>query len=63
MEYLLHVLYFCRDLNFKKGDIILLKRKIDVNWYVGEINGREGAIPMNYVQVVFINISNYSNFT
>lgn len=40
------------DLNFKKGDIILLKRKIDVNWYVGEINGREGAIPMNYVQVI-----------
>lgn len=39
------------DLKFKKGDLILLKRKIDTNWYVGQLKGTEGNFPINYVQV------------
>ena len=41
------------DLKFKKGDLIFLKRKIDSNWYVGQVKGVEGNFPINYVQVLF----------
>lgn len=40
------------DLNFKKGELIVLKRKVDSNWYFGECNGREGMIPSNFIQVM-----------
>ncbi|XP_038111278.1 E3 ubiquitin-protein ligase SH3RF1 [Culex quinquefasciatus] len=40
------------DISFKKGDIIILKKKIDHNWCVGEVNGKEGAVPLNHLQVV-----------
>lgn len=39
------------DLNFKKGDMIFLKKKIDKNWCVGELNGKTGTFPINHVQV------------
>lgn len=42
----------CSDLNFKKGDQIILHRRIDVNWLIGECNGREGAFPVNHVQML-----------
>ncbi|XP_017867700.1 PREDICTED: E3 ubiquitin-protein ligase SH3RF1 [Drosophila arizonae] len=40
------------DLKFKKGDLILLKKRIDNNWFVGQANGQEGTFPINYVKVV-----------
>ncbi|XP_065089453.1 E3 ubiquitin-protein ligase SH3RF1 [Ochlerotatus camptorhynchus] len=40
------------DISFKKGDIIILKKKIDHNWCVGEVNGKEGAVPLNHLQVI-----------
>uniref|UniRef100_A0A1A9VGQ1 RING-type E3 ubiquitin transferase n=1 Tax=Glossina austeni TaxID=7395 RepID=A0A1A9VGQ1_GLOAU len=40
------------DLNFKKGDIIFLKRRIDSNWYVGQVHGVDGVFPINFVQIV-----------
>ncbi|XP_063700116.1 E3 ubiquitin-protein ligase SH3RF1 [Culicoides brevitarsis] len=40
------------DLNFKKSDIILLKKKIDQNWYIGELNSRTGSFPINHVQII-----------
>uniref|UniRef100_A0A336MVK6 RING-type E3 ubiquitin transferase n=1 Tax=Culicoides sonorensis TaxID=179676 RepID=A0A336MVK6_CULSO len=40
------------DLNFKKGDIILLKKKIDQNWYIGELNSRTGSFPINHAQII-----------
>lgn len=39
-------------MSFKKGDIIALLRRIDLNWFIGECNGREGVFPVNYVQVL-----------
>jgi hypothetical protein len=39
------------DLSFKKGDIILLKKQVDENWYQGELNNRQGFFPAPYVQV------------
>ncbi|XP_069754265.1 E3 ubiquitin-protein ligase SH3RF1-like isoform X2 [Narcine bancroftii] len=40
------------DLSFKKGDIVLLRRQVDENWYYGEINGVCGIFPLNFVQVI-----------
>lgn len=52
-------LFFCfngifvvrRDLSFKKGDIVVLRKKIDNNWYVGECGTNHGVFPLSYVQV------------
>ncbi|XP_069159104.1 E3 ubiquitin-protein ligase SH3RF3 isoform X6 [Procambarus clarkii] len=41
-----------RDLSFKKGDIIMLGKKIDSNWYQGELNNQTGFFPASYVQVI-----------
>lgn len=43
---------FNRDLSFRKGDVIHLRRRIDLNWFLGELNNREGAFPANHVQVL-----------
>ncbi|XP_071991908.1 E3 ubiquitin-protein ligase SH3RF3 isoform X2 [Engystomops pustulosus] len=38
------------DLKFNKGDIIILRRKVDENWYHGELNGNRGFFPASYIQ-------------
>lgn len=40
------------DLAFKKGDVIVLRRRVDQNWFYGHLNGREGAFPVNHVQII-----------
>ncbi|XP_064183709.1 E3 ubiquitin-protein ligase SH3RF2 isoform X1 [Anguilla rostrata] len=40
------------ELNIKSGDIIILRRKVDENWYHGEANGNSGLVPANVMQVV-----------
>ncbi|CAH1102957.1 unnamed protein product [Psylliodes chrysocephalus] len=40
------------DLNFKRGDIIILKKRIDSNWYQGECCGKQGVFPLSYVQII-----------
>lgn len=42
----------CRDLTFRKGDVIVLRRRIDQNWFYGQLNEREGAFPVNHVQII-----------
>lgn len=41
-----------RDLSFKKGDQIILRKRLDMNWFVGEVHGIEGAFPVNHAQVI-----------
>ncbi|XP_045124540.1 E3 ubiquitin-protein ligase SH3RF1-like isoform X13 [Portunus trituberculatus] len=41
-----------RDLSFKKGDVVILRKKIDSNWYEGELNNQVGFFPASYVQVI-----------
>ncbi|XP_055320591.1 sorbin and SH3 domain-containing protein 1 isoform X24 [Sitodiplosis mosellana] len=41
-----------RELSFKKGDIIHIRREIDNNWYEGEINATIGLLPANYVEII-----------
>uniref|UniRef100_A0A914UX08 SH3 domain-containing protein n=1 Tax=Plectus sambesii TaxID=2011161 RepID=A0A914UX08_9BILA len=43
-----------RELAFKKGDIIRIRRMIDQNWYEGELLGRVGIVPVNYVEMTAI---------
>ncbi|XP_055310793.1 E3 ubiquitin-protein ligase SH3RF1-like isoform X2 [Sitodiplosis mosellana] len=40
------------DLSLRTGDKVLLRRRIDVNWFEGECHGREGVFPSNYVHIV-----------
>ncbi|CAL1528326.1 unnamed protein product [Lymnaea stagnalis] len=40
------------DLPLEKGDIVILRRQIDENWYQGELAGRIGFFPANFVQVL-----------
>uniref|UniRef100_A0A8D2D076 E3 ubiquitin-protein ligase SH3RF2 n=1 Tax=Sciurus vulgaris TaxID=55149 RepID=A0A8D2D076_SCIVU len=40
------------DLRFNKGDVILLRRQLDENWYQGEINGISGVFPASSVEVI-----------
>lgn len=40
------------DLKFGKGDIIILRRQVDENWYHGEVNGIHGFFPTNFVQII-----------
>ncbi|XP_039446084.1 uncharacterized protein LOC120425567 isoform X3 [Culex pipiens pallens] len=41
-----------RELSFKKGDIIYLRRQIDKNWYEGEHNAMIGLLPANYIEIL-----------
>lgn len=43
-----------RELSFRKGDLILVRRQIDNNWYEGEYNNNIGLFPYNYVEVYII---------
>ncbi|XP_018611955.2 E3 ubiquitin-protein ligase SH3RF2 isoform X2 [Scleropages formosus] len=43
---------FPGELNIKSGDVIILRRKVDENWYHGEANGNSGLVPASMVQVV-----------
>ncbi|XP_043918505.1 E3 ubiquitin-protein ligase SH3RF1 isoform X2 [Protopterus annectens] len=40
------------DLKLNKGDIVILRRQVDENWYHGEVNGVHGFFPTNFVQVI-----------
>ncbi|XP_050664255.1 sorbin and SH3 domain-containing protein 1 isoform X10 [Leptidea sinapis] len=41
-----------RELSFKKGELIHVRRQIDNNWYEGEIHGKVGLFPYNYVELL-----------
>ncbi|XP_057697869.1 E3 ubiquitin-protein ligase SH3RF1 [Corythoichthys intestinalis] len=40
------------DLKFSKGDVIILRRQVDENWYHGEMGGVHGFFPTNFVQII-----------
>ncbi|XP_078381939.1 uncharacterized protein LOC144664646 isoform X2 [Oculina patagonica] len=40
-----------KELSFRKGDIINVRRQVDKNWVDGELNGRRGIFPTNYVEI------------
>lgn len=40
------------ELAFSEGDVIRLIQQVDENWFEGELNGRRGYFPINYVEVI-----------
>ncbi|XP_075716145.1 E3 ubiquitin-protein ligase SH3RF2 [Rhinoderma darwinii] len=40
------------DLSFNKGDIIILHRQLDDQWYHGEVNGGTGVFPARSVKIL-----------
>ncbi|KAG7232214.1 hypothetical protein INR49_009407 [Caranx melampygus] len=40
------------ELGFSEGDVILLTCRVDTNWFEGELGGRSGLFPVNYVDVL-----------
>lgn len=38
-------------MSFKKGDTILVKRRINDDWLEGEYQGSTGIFPLNYVEL------------
>ncbi|KAI1238438.1 hypothetical protein IHE44_0013167 [Lamprotornis superbus] len=39
------------DLSFRKGDYIQILEQIDLEWYRGRLNGKEGIFPAVFVQI------------
>lgn len=39
------------ELAFQKGQVITVLNKDDCDWWKGELNGREGLFPSNYVKL------------
>ncbi len=50
-EWYLFLFLFQRELPFKKGDIILVKRRINDDWLEGEYQGKTGIFPVNHVEL------------
>jgi endophilin-A len=40
------------ELDFKEGEHIKLVSRLDDNWLLGELNGKQGRFPVSYVQIV-----------
>lgn len=40
------------ELDFKEGVIIKLIARLDDNWLLGEIDGRQGRFPISYVEIL-----------
>ena len=53
-----------RELAFRKGDIIYIKKQVDNNWYEGERNASVGIFPVTYVEILPNNpeVSNIASF-
>ena len=41
-----------RELSFRKGDVIYIKKQVDNNWYEGERNNTVGIFPVTYVEIL-----------
>ncbi|XP_051170805.1 uncharacterized protein LOC127287754 [Leptopilina boulardi] len=41
-----------RELTFRRGDLIFVRRQVDKNWYEGEHNAMLGLFPFNYVEIL-----------
>ncbi|XP_068145862.1 uncharacterized protein CAP isoform X3 [Drosophila tropicalis] len=41
-----------KELSFRKGDTIYIRRQIDANWFEGEHNAMIGLLPASYVEIV-----------
>ena len=40
-----------REVNFHKGETIILYKQVSNDWWRGSVNGREGLIPDKYIML------------
>lgn len=40
------------ELSLRKGEFLVLLRRVDENWYEGRIGNRQGIFPFNYVEII-----------
>lgn len=40
------------ELSLAKGELVVITRKVDDNWFEGKIGGRKGIFPVSYVDVL-----------
>ena len=40
------------ELSLIKGEIVILTRRVDQNWYEGRIGSRKGIFPSSYIDVL-----------
>ncbi|KFM80849.1 Sorbin and SH3 domain-containing protein 2, partial [Stegodyphus mimosarum] len=41
-----------KEISLKKGDMVMILRQLDKNWYEGEHHGTIGIFPISYVEIV-----------
>ncbi|CAB1336968.1 unnamed protein product, partial [Coregonus sp. 'balchen'] len=51
-DMMLMVEVLCRELTFRKGEMVYIIRPIDNNWYEGEHHGLVGIFPISYVEKI-----------
>jgi hypothetical protein len=42
----------CNNLSFKRNEIITIRQQTDANWCIGESNGKQGFLPISFVQLI-----------
>lgn len=52
---------FVRELSFKKGDIILILRRINDDWLEGELEDCVGILPLNHVELFPMDMNEYED--
>lgn len=35
-----------------QGDVVVIEKKVDDNWYSGTLEGKKGIFPVTYVKIV-----------
>jgi len=40
------------ELSFRRGDIITIRKQVNQDWIEGDLNGKIGLLPVNYVEML-----------
>ncbi|KAI3643428.1 hypothetical protein MP228_012983 [Amoeboaphelidium protococcarum] len=40
------------ELSLNKGDVVTVIQEVDEGWWIGDLNGKKGLFPANYVEVI-----------
>lgn len=40
-----------RELSFRKGDTVTLKKQVSNDWWQGTVNGKDGLVPDKYISL------------
>jgi len=40
------------ELSFRKGDVMVIRKRVNEDWFEADLNGLVGLVPVNYVEIV-----------